>query len=272
MRRSKIGYSIDGCPEYFGWKPLMGCTAGCPTCWACRQVKRYPCKKCRTCTPHVHWERLEEPEKRKKPALILCNFEGDWMDPGFRPWHSAGVQQRMEELPRHTFITLTQKSSRLRHLLKDRQPFEHIYHGLTIRTQAEATERIPIFLEVPGKLWLSIEPIWGPMMIRQYLVTGKIQGVIVGQDSTKGYRETECDSAIRVIRTQCKETDVPCFVKQVWKHFPPPTPTASEWHKSAVLLKASKPSLFEHYPAIFHSNNRLPWGRYASRSQVCYMT
>lgn len=248
MRKSKIGYSIDGEPVYLGWKPQMGCTAGCPTCWARRQVKRYPCPDCNTFEPHVHQERMDEPENRKKAALILANFEADWMDPHFTDEDIDSVFFSMAVAPWHTFITLTQRPERLRGRFYRRELFKNVYFGLTIRTQAEADERLPIFLKIPGKLWLSIEPIWEPLLIRPDLATGKICGVIVGHDSKRAYRGTasECEAAITAIRRQCTAAGVPCFIKQVWRN--------------GNLDKASDGSLFSHYhPDFLKCNNRLPW-------------
>lgn len=42
-------------------------------------------------------------------------------------------------------------------------PMKNLWHGLTICTQAEADEKIPELLKVPGKRWLSIEPMLGPI-------------------------------------------------------------------------------------------------------------
>ena len=72
----------------------------------------------------------------------------------------------------HKFLILTKRPQRLlefsqrmliKHLLID---YPNVYLGATICNQAEADKNIPILLQIPGKRWLSIEPLLGPIDLR----------------------------------------------------------------------------------------------------------
>lgn len=48
-------------------------------------------------------------------------------------------------------------------------PLPNVWHGLTVCNQQEADEKIPVFLQVPGKKFLSIEPLLGEINITPYI-------------------------------------------------------------------------------------------------------
>ena len=258
MGPSEIGYYTvkDGkrSHKYQGWNPLVGCTNQCPTCWARRMAKRLlKCPKCREFTTHFHWERMDDPSKRKKPALILANFQSDWIG-GFDDEIGRIIQgvvwDAMREATHHTFITLTQHPKALRKMLARQEPADHIYHGVTITTQEQADERLRIFKGIPGNLWLSMEPLKERVDLRSTIggceddreldrgdslrcercgeawdgidhecaegFQNGIRGIIVGQDSVKGAPGTDTLDHIRSVVEQCQAAQVNVFVKQIW--------------------------------------------------------
>jgi len=117
-------------------------------------------------------------------------------------------------------------------------PLPNVYSGLTICNQAEADEKIPAFLQIPGYKWLSIEPCLTDINIHRYLlpqfehITGLyadppiakpfygINQVIVGGESGRGARPMHPDWP-RSLRDQCKVAGVPFFFKQwgSWQYF-----------------------------------------------------
>ena len=117
MNRSKIGYSIDGEPVYYAWNPFgMGCSAGCPGCWAkalSRRLAKAGCPQCLAFMPHMHPERLCQPSRRKKPSLILGNFTADTADAA-RPFRELRqLWDTMFECPQHQFVLLTHQYERM---------------------------------------------------------------------------------------------------------------------------------------------------------------
>jgi len=92
--------------------------------------------------------------------------------------------------------------------------------GVTCENQRTADERIPLLLQTPAAVrFLSCEPLLEDIDLR--LITGSdvepkdfIHWVIVGGES--GAKARPCDIGwIRSIVEQCKEAEVPCFVKQL---------------------------------------------------------
>jgi protein gp37 len=95
----------------------------------------------------------------------------------------------------------------------------NIWHGVTVCTQAEADERIPELLKVPGKKWISIEPMLGPIDLKpQWLreahtLNQQISLCVVGGESGKNARPLHPDWA-RSVRNQCQAAGVPFYFKQ----------------------------------------------------------
>jgi protein gp37 len=194
----------------------------------------------------THPDRLDIPLKRKKPTVYaLWNdlFHEDVLnDFQIKAYNSMYVNGR------HIFLVLTKRPVRMESFFRLHAPgapssqFSNIYHGLTVCHQQEADEKIPIFLQVPGKKFLSIEPMlgaidfsynrfcgvmgWGPpdpprrgenqeerLKAQSRWVLGKIDAVIVGGETGPGARPIHPDW-VRSVRDQCQAAGVPFFFKQ----------------------------------------------------------
>lgn len=102
-------------------------------------------------------------------------------------------------------------------------PLKNIYHGLTIRTQAEADQKLAVFLQIPGKLWLSLEPLWGDVALCDPRIGAwipsygdRVKGVIVGHDNRRGAPGTDTLRHVRSVVKQCRAGGIPVYVKQLW--------------------------------------------------------
>jgi len=140
-----------------------------------------------------------------------------------------------------------------------RWPLLNVHNGVSVCNQQETDEKIPTFLQVPGHLWLSIEPMLGPIKFEidtgktwpfraesskllpllggaystradnpdgcrfQDIATSRIEGVIVGGESGPGARPMHPDW-VRSIRDQCAAAGVKFFFKQwgVWREMAKP--------------------------------------------------
>jgi hypothetical protein len=120
------------------------------------------------------------------------------------------------------------------------------YHGLTIRGPMDM-HKMGAFLQVRAKTWLSLEPLWGPVVfgnheldkewdvidskedtpagmeneenapkVRKWHRAYLILGVIVGHDNTWTAPGTKTLRHIRSVVRQCQWTKTPCFVKQIY--------------------------------------------------------
>jgi len=220
------------------WSLVSSCTRcspGCEHCWSLAMEKRF--HKGVEGKIEVHPERLSVPLKRKKPTVYAI-----WNDL-FHEDVKDGFQEQtyrvIWSVEQHTFLILTKRPQNMLRFVEwyteHGVPFpENIWHGLTVVNQQEADEKIPIFLRVPGKKFLSIEPCLGPISLRwmvawdgmatkPYPETTNhldglrlIDGVILGAETGPGARFMDLQW-VRGIRNECEEAGVPFFLKHVSK-------------------------------------------------------
>lgn len=131
--------------------------------------------------------------------------------------------------------------------------YEKIWHGVTAENQQTANERIPHLLRVPGKRFVSIEPMLGPIDLSQHIdaaddlhcnwcggFTGDgghdcyepemgIHAVLLGGESGKNARPMHPDW-VRSVRDQCAAEDIPFTLKQwgEWAPYDGSTPDADD--------------------------------------------
>jgi len=126
----------------------------------------------------------------------------------------------------HTFLILTKRQKRMDSYIKRIGEFRihsNVHLGVSISTQAEADEKIPILLQIPVVVrWLSVEPLLENVNLLNcdgVMAFGGIYGayvnwIVVGCES--GPQKRPCDPEwIRSIVQQCKAANVPVFVKQI---------------------------------------------------------
>lgn len=113
---------------------------------------------------------------------------------------------------------------------RDRWPLPNVWLGVSVEDQKTSDERVADLLQTPAAVrFLSCEPLLGPVDILEsirvlhrrvgdfhpvFMQPGGIDWVIVGGES--GPRARPCNVQwIRSIVEQCREKDVPVFVKQL---------------------------------------------------------
>jgi len=261
-------------------------------------------------------DRLDIPLKRRKPTVYsVWNdlFHEDVQDEFL--FDALNVMERCSEGPAwgervyqyqfdttgsfvpHTFLILTKRARRMAYKVDEwlssyseqgtAANIAHIYFGLTVCNQQEADEKIPAFLQVPGKKFLSIEPMLGPVDITQIRDghtrdhvtinaltgipydwdydeenpddgTGKINAVILGGETGPGARPMHPDW-VRSIRDQCEAAGVPFFFKQ-WGEFEPWDHRKGTDAVPNVLYVPYRPDCPDPYP--------LGWGRRVGRNKA----
>jgi protein gp37 len=231
------------------WSLVDGCTPcspGCDHCWSAGMAHRFYRQHLTTCDGKfnghvaVRPERLHIPLRRRKPTVYAV-----WNDLFHEDVQYKFVDQALSVAslsPQHTFLILTKRPLVMTDFYRVYQqkygppptnPFPNVYHGLTVCNQAEADEKIPIFLQVPGKKFLSIEPMLGAVSLRwisawngmatkprewgqttdQYDGLRLIDAVILGGETGPGARPMQPDW-VRYVRDQCAAAGVPFFFKQ----------------------------------------------------------
>jgi protein gp37 len=217
------------------WNPVSGCSntpdqCECHAeCWARIMANRMaanPTVKHREryegFEPAFWPERLGEPLRRKKPSMIAVGFMSDMFSEGV-PWQwQVDVFNAVVRASKHTYLFLTKRpevmSDSVQNWLEESylrtndtdegsKLLDNSYFGTTITDQPTADERIPSLQRCPGRHWLSVEPLRGE--IKQLPLDGI--GWVVGGG---GPWPVPID-VYRSIRYQCKDADVPFYLKQI---------------------------------------------------------
>lgn len=239
---------IEWCEET--WNPCVGCTKcspGCEHCYAERMAYRLFCmgnKKYEnvvngitTSTQHrSNWsgqiycdsESLDQPLHWRKPRRIFVCSMSDLFHEKVPFEFIDDVFERVWDCPQHTFLVLTKRLQRAKEFYSiateyHRIPKGNLWLGVSISTQKEADEKIPILLEIPAAVrFISFEPLLESIPKFDYYInnytTGHLESqihwVIVGCESGPKRRPCKLEW-IRDIAKQCKNAGVACFVKQI---------------------------------------------------------
>ncbi|MHC4644196.1 MAG: DUF5131 family protein [Planctomycetota bacterium] len=258
------------------WNAWTGCTkvsAGCDNCYMYRQKQRWGHDPSVVTRSQPKTFNLPLAKKRdgswKIPSgsfVFVCSWsdffhgavKGDWR------WEVFGI---MDQRPDLTFLVLSKRPELMRvwvDMIEGEwadsgtsredgwiSKHRHIWLGVTAENQAMADERIPKLLDIdwPGKKFISIEPMLGPVGIEEYLPNCLCDGcgvahpegqphevvyssedrfpelcgygrempgldwIICGGESGPNHREIKLDW-VRGLRDQCEEAGVPFFLKQ----------------------------------------------------------
>jgi protein gp37 len=235
------------------WNPIIGCekcSPGCRACWALSMVKRAAAQDteygriCREALGRgqrdwsdgavLYGKALNKPSRWRKPRTIAVSWLGDmWRREVPFEWIEAVITEATCA-PQHQYLFLTKRSAdmeaRLWTHLNRRGPDNWLF-GASVCNQAEADEKIPHLLRVPGRRWLSVEPLLSEVDIEPFLYESKgrlidtpdgqrsrvwkqmIHWVVVGAETGPGARP--CDPAwVQNIVDQCQSAGVPVWVKQ----------------------------------------------------------
>lgn len=224
MNRTKIEYGTHA------WNPVTGCSYGCPWgCWAETCFERWEALRKQHGapsfrTPMIHYDRLEEPWRKEKSARVLVSFMGDLFGPEIPDNFIADVFNASRVSPHHRFFFLTKRPGRWKHMNFDK--FKNAFIGVTVTTQAEADERIPLLLATPAaKRWVSIEPMLGEIRFNHHWLGacsaedghedhGWLDFVVCGSiDRPSAQWPAPKREWIESIREQCQSAGVPLWEK-----------------------------------------------------------
>lgn len=188
------------------------------------------------------------PLRRQKPTGIFLASMTDWLGE-FLPFHMQfDLQRVMNQAQRHIFLTLTKRFNALWvHLSTFPEDFgwvesPHIFYGVSIGTQKEANEALPILQGIRNRfphinLWVSYEPALEDVDWSGY--EDIWDWLVAGGESGEGFRPTDPD-AIRHARDWCVKNSVPFFFKQ-WGGIRPKSNgwilDGQEWHQFPTISR-----------------------------------
>lgn len=243
---NKVFNPISGCSKI---------SEGCRSCYAERMAKRlagrfgYP--KDNPFHVTLHPDKLREPLKWKKPQRIFVCSMADWMHDDVPTRFIDEILDVISACPQHVFLTLTKRPQNLERKIYDSTP-EHgcrelgggdwlpnLWFGVSIEDQKTADERIPLLLNFwpAAKRFVSVEPMLEHINLDRYFrcegcgytkfdkgfnmdhrlckhPTSTIDWIICGAETGPKARPMDLAWA-RSLLAQCKNADVPFFMKQV---------------------------------------------------------
>lgn len=222
------------------WNPVTGCSGkGCKAkCWARDTVNRFPHIHDEHCglgyisrapfnRVQFHPSRLDKPLHWRKPRRIGVCFLADWMDDQVKGQWIDDIYTVMMECERrgfgHQFFTLTKQTERLSRAIQPIKPLNNLWNGVSI-TDQDDDWMIAELLKIPGKHWLSIEPMLGPInYFLNYVnrngsigktILSSVDWVVIGCESGAKRRPCQIEWVESVVE-QCRAAGVPVWVKQL---------------------------------------------------------
>lgn len=200
------------------WNPWFGCrhiSPACDNCYArCATVDRFG----KSFEPHRTGKKSPP-----KSGVVFCgnmtDLWGDWiskeesmsiLDKLFYCDPNGGGRKPFDA----TYLFCTKRVDNMLMTLRDCQEVPHAYFGLTAENQEWFDRRVDRAAEIPSihKLWLSAEPLLGPIDMRDMVEMFK--WVSVGCESGPGRRPCKLEWIESVVE-QCRAVNVPVFVKQL---------------------------------------------------------
>lgn len=206
------------------WNVARGCTkvdADCKFCYMYRDSERFKYDAKQVIKTKT---KMNFPLTIKEPSKIFTSSLTDVFHPEIDSYRNE-IWDIIRRCPQHTFQILTKRPERIAdHLPPDWGPekFGHVWLGTSVGSQLgtyRVAEMVVLTSRVwTGKIFLSMEPLHECVNIDPKILK-YFDWVIVGGESgneTGKYRYRPCDLGwIGFIVHQCKELEVPVFVKQL---------------------------------------------------------
>lgn len=204
------------------WNPVIGCkpcSPACENCYAAAWAKRFG----QSFEPHKSAQKYP-PKKGVVFCGNLTDCFGNWREPittGNDIIHTA-IRGSFANDADATYLWLTKRVDNMcaaidwavQTVVPERTLKRH-YFGITAENQQWFDERSPrIFVRFPRsiKLWLSLEPLLGPIDFR--IAADSYSWVVVGCESGPNRRPCKIEWVESIV-DQCRKAGVPVFVKQL---------------------------------------------------------
>jgi len=279
------------------------CSPGCLNCYA-ERINKIRGNGQPFDNSAVEFELIEselaKPLKWKKPKTIFVQSMGDLFHEAVPFDFQKAAYKTIIESRRHTFLILSKRPDRMLSFHNDLKYFnieitpkplllaDNVWHGLTVCNQEEWDVKKKYFRAIPGKKFLSLEPLLGNIDLELTKVfyepffkwpdsemqsMAKIDAVILGGESGPGARPLHPDW-VRSVRDQCAAAGVPFFFKG-WGEWlsGPKTPleigrgedvvkmyqpgTCHDWKRGLIALRVGKKSAGRLLDGRTHDD--LPW-------------
>lgn len=211
------------------WNPVRGCSVvspGCTNCYAQTMAHNRlsgPGRPYEGLTnKHGKWngkvrlvpELLDQPTRWKKPRMIFVNSMSDLFHPAVSLDFIDAVARVMADTPRHVYQILTKRPARANRIGFIHPWPANAWLGVSIEND-DYVWRMYLLQKTSASIrWVSAEPLLGPLDL------GDMDGIhwlVCGAESGPGARPMDIEWA-RDLRDQCRDLDVPFFMKQICKN------------------------------------------------------
>jgi protein gp37 len=230
------------------FNPWWGCvkiSAACKHCYAETWVKRVGSEVWGADAPRrffsdAHWEQPlkwnEEARREGKRRRVFCASMADVFEDrrDLDPWRMR-LWGLIDQTPSLDWLLLTKRPEYVASLVPwgDHWP-RNVWLGTTAEDQASAVERIPTLISYTAAvLFVSCEPILGPLDLRKWLDPKRLHWVIAGGESGAKARPMS-PAWPRSLRDQCLSAGVAFHFKQ-WGHWCPDSESARQNGQSTLM-------------------------------------
>lgn len=165
---------------------------------------------------------FSEPLFWKKPQRIFVCSMSDLFHEDVSDGTRFDVFSTIKKCPDHTFQILTKRAERMRDFFKTNRwcIYPNVWTGVTVCNASEADTKIPALLETPSYCrFVSMEPLLTEVSIKT--LVPYLDWVIIGAETGKSARYMNPDWA-RAIQIECREKNVPFFIKKMSGNKPVP--------------------------------------------------
>lgn len=221
------------------WNPTTGCTIfskECDNCYAKTLTKRLQAmgqKKYKQGFDVFveHPDRLQEPDRWEKPAMVFVNSMSDLFHKDCTPEFLKKIFQTMNRDLKHTYQVLTKRDDNLLKLSDQLTWTDNIWMGVSVGSVV-SVRKIDRLRQCGAKhKFLSVEPLIEELPDLD--LTG-IDWVIVGGESGSGNIRPMKKEWVLKIKKNCEDQNVPFFFKQ--------------WGKVKFNPDSNDPTINKHHP------------------------
>jgi protein gp37 len=201
------------------WNPTVGCskvTPGCDNCYAEAMARRLQAMGVKgyekgfrlTLLP----ERLDEPLRRKRPAVYFVNSMSDLFHEQIPDAYIKQIFDVIRKASRHTFQILTKRAERMVDFFQGYgEAPPNAWIGVTVENRTHGLPRVDLLRRVDARIrFLSMEPLLEDL---GNIDLTDIHWVIVGGESGPMARPMRPEWPSRIKR-QCDSQNVAFFFKQ----------------------------------------------------------
>ena len=200
------------------WNPWLGCKPVSPACDNCYARTSTESRFAQSFVPH-RTKKLNPPKKGVVFCGNMTDLWGSWISVN----EIHNILSKLFWFPdphesakpiNATYLFCTKRVDRLAISLREYTEVPNAYFGMTAENQEWFNRRVDYAAEIPfrHKLWLSAEPLLGPIDMGDMVEMFK--WVAVGCESGQNRRPCKIEW-IESIVEQCRKANVPVFVKQL---------------------------------------------------------